>query len=297
MSTQSNSDLLNHPLLWRGKDLLNRSGISHSNPTLSSGHPELDGQLQGGGWPQQGLVDLLLPHAGIGELRLILPILETLTQTSYVVWINPPFVPYAAALDAFGVNPRNLLVVQTQTHEETLWSMDRCCLSAGCAAVLAWPEEHKLSIKETRRVQLAARSGHTLAIFFRPIGAAARSSLAELRLALRPTDDVDQLAVDIIKRKGGWPVQNIRLCLDVTRYQAMESLHEQLALWQKLEQVRDRSGEQTKEQEIKQETARGALAADVNSAITNAGLYADFVYERGQPERDTLPIKPLGGLH
>ena len=307
MPTQSNSNLLNHPLLWRGKDLLNRSGISHNSPTLPSGHPELDSQLQGGGWPQQGLVDLLLPHAGIGELRLLLPVLETLTQTSYVVWINPPFIPYAAALDAFGVNPRNLLLVQTQTHEETLWSMERCCLSGGCAAVLAWPEERKLNIKETRRVQLAARSGHTLAIFFRPIDAVARSSLAELRLALRPVDSVDELAVDIVKRKGGWPMQNIRLSLNVTRYQAMESLHKQLALWQKLEHeqaqehaqdhVRQRATEQEIKPKTKQETEQAALSADVNSAITDAQLFADFAYERGQSEHDTLPTKPLGGLH
>ena len=307
MPTQSNSNLLNHPLLWRGKDLLNRSGTSHDSSTLSSGHPELDSQLQGGGWPQQGLVDLLLPHAGIGELRLLLPILESLTQTSYVVWINPPFIPYAAALDAFGVNPHNLLVVQTQTHEETLWSMERCCLSGGCAAVLAWPEERKLNIKETRRVQLAARSGHTLAVFFRPIDAVARSSLAELRLALRPVDSVDELAVYIVKRKGGWPMPNIRLSLNVTRYQAMESLHEQLALWQKLEheqaqeraqeRVREPATEQEIKPETKQETEQAALPADVGSAITDAQLFADFAYERGQLEQDVLPTKPLGGLH
>jgi len=272
MSIQSNSKLLNHPMLWRGKDFLNQSGISRKSLTLSSGHPELDGQLQGGGWPQQGLVDLLLPHAGIGELRLILPILETLTQTNYVVWINPPFIPYAAALDALGVNVRNLLVVQTQTHEETLWSMERCCLSSGCAAVLAWPEERKLNIKETRRIQLAARSGHTLAIFFRPIDAVARSSLAELRLALRPVDNVDELAVDIVKRKGGWPVPNIRLSLNVTHYQVMESLHEQLALWQKAGQ------------ELKPQT---------NQQIKQEVLPTESAYEFGQSELSGTSANPL----
>lgn len=297
-STKPGPDLLNHPLLWRGKDLLNNSGVRHTGPTLPSGHPELDSQFQGGGWPQQGLVDLLLPHAGIGELRLILPILETLTQTRFVVWINPPFIPHASALNAFGVNPRNQLVVQTRTHEDALWSMERCCLSQGCAAVLAWPEERKLNIKETRRVQLAARSGQTLAIFFRPIDAVERSSLAELRLALRPTDCVDQLAVDIVKRKGGWPVQNIRLGLnsagDQARYQScyqvMEPLHQQLALWQKVALQQ----EQAQEQQAKY-------------AKESEGLSTDFVYDFSQTEpdalpssslpADSLPSKPLGGLH
>ena len=156
---------------------------------------------------------MLLTQAGIGELRLILPVLQQLTQNAYVMWINPPFIPYATALEACGVNTRNILVVRTQSHEDTLWSMERCCLSSGCAGVLAWPDERKLNIKETRRVQLAARSGCTLALFFRPISATTRSSLAELRLALRPTHSVDQLSLDIVKRKGGWPVHDIKLCL------------------------------------------------------------------------------------
>ena len=165
----------------------------------------------GGGWPQQGLVDLLLPQAGIGELRLMLPVLQQLTQNAYVAWINPPFIPYATALEACGVNTRNILVVRTQSHEDTLWGMERCCLSSGCAGVLAWPEERKLNIKETRRIQLAARSGHTLALFFRPISAIT-TSLAEPCLALRLTQ-CRPASLDIIKRKGGWPVNNIELCL------------------------------------------------------------------------------------
>jgi hypothetical protein len=146
-----------------------------------------------------------------------------------------------------------------------------------------------------------------LAVFFRPIDAVARSSLAELRLALRPVDSVDELAVDIVKRKGGWPMPNIRLSLNVTRYQAMEPLHEQLALWQKLEheqaqeraqeRVREPATEQEIKPETKQETEQAALPADVGSAITDAQLFADFAYERGQLEQDVLPTKPLGGLH
>ena len=127
-------------MLWRGKDLLIQAASDAArNSVLSSGYPELDQHLYGGGWPQQGLVELLLPQAGIGELRLILPTLQQLTQNAYVVWVNPPFVPYATALKACGVSTNNLLIVQTRTHEETLWSVERCCLSSGCAGVVAWP--------------------------------------------------------------------------------------------------------------------------------------------------------------
>ena len=228
-------------MLWRGKDLLSQVASSSANgAALSSGYQELDRHLHRGGWPQQGLMELLLPQAGIGELRLLLPALQQLTQNAYVAWINPPFIPYATALKACGVNTDNLLVVRTRTHEETLWSMERCCLSNGCAGVMAWPEERKLNIKETRRIQLAARSGNTLAMLFRPITAIERSSLAELRLALRPTTCVDHLALDIIKRKGGWPVQGIELSLaqaSQTPYDMMHRLHQQLAVWEKEQQL------------------------------------------------------------
>ena len=234
-------DIPAHPMLWRGKDLLSQVASSSANgAALSSGYQELDRYLHRGGWPQQGLMELLLPQAGIGELRLLLPALQQLTQNAYVAWINPPFIPYATALKACGVNTDNLLIVRTRTHDETLWSMERCCLSNGCAGVMAWPEERKLNIKETRRIQLAARSGNTLAMLFRPINAIERSSLAELRLALRPTTCVDHLALDIIKRKGGWPVQGIELSLaqaSQTPYDMMHRLHQQLAVWEKEQQL------------------------------------------------------------
>ena len=234
-------DIPKHPMLWRGKDLLPQLSSSLANcAALSSGYQELDHHLHRGGWPQQGLMELLLPQAGIGELRLLLPALQQLTQNTYVAWINPPFIPYATALKAGGVNTDNLLVVRTRTHEETLWSMERCCLSNGCAGVMAWPEERKLNIKETRRIQLAARSGKTLAMLFRPINAIERSSLAELRLALRPTTCVDHLSLDIVKRKGGWPVQGIELSLtqaSQTPYDTMHHLHQQLAVWEKEQQL------------------------------------------------------------
>jgi hypothetical protein len=150
--------------------------------------------------------------------------------------------------------------------------MERCCLSSGCAGVLAWPDERKLNIKETRRVQLAARSGHTLALFFRPISATTRSSLAELRLALRPTHSVDRLSLDIIKRKGGWPVHGIELCLaeaSQTPYDLMQPLHQQLALWQKQDA-------QTTQQERKTVLKNGQENT----------VYSDFAYDMNPSESD-----------
>ena len=261
-------DMPSHPMLWRGKDLLSRASSDlGQGATLPSGYPDLDRHLQGGGWPQQGLMELLLPQAGIGELRLLLPVLQQLTEGAYIAWINPPFIPYATALKAWEVNTDNLLIVRTRTHNETLWSMERCCLSSGCAGVMAWPEERQLNIKETRRIQLAARSGSTLAMLFRPISAIERSSLAELRLALRPAACADHLSLDIIKRKGGWPIQGIELSLTQAfqaPYDMMHSLHQQLAVWEKAQQTSmpgNVTGEAAKsEQEAKSQNRRSSTS-------------------------------------
>ena len=127
-----------------------------------------------------------MPHAGIGELRLLLPALTTLAESRWLAWINPPFTPYAPALEAAGIDSNKILLIYTKTHEEMLWAMERTCKSGSCGAVLVWPDERKLSLKETRRVQLAAKQGATLSVLFRPMEASSKASLAELRLVLSP---------------------------------------------------------------------------------------------------------------
>ena len=42
-------------------------------PTLSSGHPELDALLPGGGWPAARLTEIAVARWGCGELALLLP--------------------------------------------------------------------------------------------------------------------------------------------------------------------------------------------------------------------------------
>ena len=229
-SKQAYADLLKHPQLWRGKDLT-KASATH---TVASGYSALDDCLAGGGWPNAGLVDFILPHAGIGELRLLLPALTTLAQNRWLAWINPPFTPYAPALEAAGIDSSKILLIYTKTHEEMLWAMERTCKSGSCGAVLVWPDEHKLSLKETRRVQLAAKQGATLSVLFRPVEASKKASLAELRLALSPGQDPLHLSVDIIKRRGGWPVNGLTLpiaAVTQSQYTSAHAVRQKLSLW------------------------------------------------------------------
>ncbi|MEP7301646.1 MAG: hypothetical protein ABI699_08955, partial [Caldimonas sp.] len=57
-----------HPALWLGHQL-GRGGAA----AVASGFPALDAELPGGGWPRRVLSELLLPHPGVGEIRLLAP--------------------------------------------------------------------------------------------------------------------------------------------------------------------------------------------------------------------------------
>ena len=110
MSKNILARLLEYPGIWRGRSLTRIE-------TRSSGFPELDARLAGGGWPKVGLVEILATHLGSGELRLLLPLLAAVThqpQARWCTWIAPPLTPYAPALAAHGVNLARILVVRRQ---------------------------------------------------------------------------------------------------------------------------------------------------------------------------------------
>ena len=68
----------------------------------SSGFAALDAVLPGSGWPAGCLTELLCREAGIGELRLLVPLLQRLTQQRrFVILLAPPHIPYAPALASF----------------------------------------------------------------------------------------------------------------------------------------------------------------------------------------------------
>lgn len=216
--------LLEHPELWRAGQL-NRPA-----DTITSGFAGLDEHLPGGGWPRAGLAELLLATSGVGELRLLVPLMRTLSreQNRWVAWINPPFIPYAPALEALGVDIGKILLIHPKTHQEALWSLERASRSGTCSLAFAWLNERQLKLKDTRRLQLAARQGRTLACLFRPEEAAAANSMAELRLQVA-TAEPGIVAVDIRKRRGGWPIAGIRLQIgDET---GPTEIREQLSLW------------------------------------------------------------------
>jgi len=164
-----------------------------------SGFPELDASLPGGGWPIGAIAELLSDAVGIGELSILLPALSRLARAGRcIVWIAPPYLPYAPAL-AQQLPLERVLVVQTRNLQESLWAAEQALRCPAIGAVLGWPAY--IVDKNVRRLQLAAEAGGSLGVLYRPLEAAREPSPAALRLQLHPA--ADGLTVQILKSRGG----------------------------------------------------------------------------------------------
>lgn len=199
------AELLRHPALWRGGD----AGAPETVPT---GFRALDARLPGGGWPLATLIELLVPAAGVGEIRLLLPALKRLTTVAgeeprWVAWLAPPHLPYAPALAAAGLDPARMLVVRPRAGSDRLWAMEQALRSGACAAVLGWTGT--ADDTALRRLKLAAEEGRTPAFLLRPAAHRGDGSPAALRLALVAHDF--GLDVEILKSRGGAPARVERL--------------------------------------------------------------------------------------
>jgi cell division inhibitor SulA len=196
------------PGVWRA-DRLAEGGAA----ALPSTFPELDAQLPGGGWPPGTLTELIAREPGIGELRLVVPVLRRLTlERKVVVLLGPPHVPYAPALAAFGIDLDYLIVVQAVQAADRLWAVEQALRSASFGTLLAWLPRERTRPEHLRRMQLAAQGTRGPAFLFRPLPAQFEASPAPLRLLLLPRGG-QRLSVQLLKRRG--PVHAAPLLLEL----------------------------------------------------------------------------------
>jgi len=187
-----------HPTLWLGHQLgrLREQG-------LPSGYAALDRELPGGGWPRRALSELLLQHAGVGEIRLLAPSLVALQRAGRLVMLfDPPAALSAWALGDLGIVVEQLLVVDTRSRggHDGLWAFEQALKSGQVGAALAWLPT-RLPHERLRRLQLAAQHHDGPAFVLRERAAAERPTAAPLRLSFRPRG-ADVLEVRVLKRRG-----------------------------------------------------------------------------------------------
>lgn len=180
--------------VWQGE------ALAQAGPAaVPTGHAALDAQLPGGGWPLDGLVEVLQAQAGQHCWQLLLPALAQVVRASPgpVVLVNPPWVPFGPALAAQGLPPERLLWVRADKPAARLWAAAQALRCAQVVAVLAWLPQAQAA--DLRRLHLAAQQQHRLLWVFRAPSAQHESSPARLRLQV---DGNETLRVRILKRRG-----------------------------------------------------------------------------------------------
>ena len=195
-------ELLNHNAnLWRGCDMAGQ-GI-HGR---STGYSQLDDILPGRGWPQNGLVEIISPQWGMGELQLLIPLMRSIIeQGQWILWISPPHLLYAPALVQAGINTDQVLVVNLDTScKDALWSMEKALQTKNCGLVLAW--QTWLPGKVLRRLQLAAETGSTLGVLFKHRDS--KYSPSQIRLQIKGSSphagSFNEADVTVIKARGNF---------------------------------------------------------------------------------------------
>jgi hypothetical protein len=195
-------ELLTNPKIWRGQ-------IARREAALASGFEELDACLPGGGWPQGALIEVFTDHYGSGELALFMPLLahmsqKPLSEKGWVVWVAPPFIPYAPALIQRGIKLEKLLWVRVhRASEDARWALEQCLRAAACGLALAWLRS--IPLNTLRRLQLNAEENRSLVVIFRPLDALRQHSPAVLRLKLRT--ERSGTSIDILKCRGRSPAR------------------------------------------------------------------------------------------
>ena len=210
-----------HPALWRASQIGRAAGAG-----LASGFAALDAELPGGGWPCGALTELLLPHPGVGEWRLLAPMLAALQRgrgervcdlprdlPRSVMLFDPPAQPCAWTLGMLGLDLAQVVIVQGRAMPrgrarlgvplpglDTLWALEQTLASGQVGAVLAWLPA-RLRGDALRRLQLAAQAHPGPVFLLRDLSARLMPSAAPLRLLLSPGAP-DELRVQLLKRRG-----------------------------------------------------------------------------------------------
>ncbi|MBN8745459.1 MAG: translesion DNA synthesis-associated protein ImuA [Thiomonas arsenitoxydans] len=190
--------------VWRGDDLARPGGA-----VVASGWAALDAELPGGGWPCGELAEVLSPQPSLLEWRLLGAALQQVTADGgCVVLVGPPKPPYMPGLQALGLEPRQLIWVQTETPAQRLWATEQLVQAETAGAVLAWLPQART--EHLRRLQSRLQGGRTLCIALRPEGVRSEASPAGLRVLAQPGPDWT-LRVQVLKRRG--PLQEQALVL------------------------------------------------------------------------------------
>ena len=188
------AELAKLPGVWRGGELEHAS-----QPPVATGHPALDRELPGGGWPSATLSEVLHDGVGIGEVSFLMGAAAKASEGARLIaWVNPPHLPYAPALAQSGLALEQCLVVRPANPEDALWAAEQVLRSGACGAALLWMQKDDYAWM--RRLQMAAQAGRCMAVMLRSTAVERVSTPAHLRVVVEREGAM--LRIRIPKRRG-----------------------------------------------------------------------------------------------
>jgi protein ImuA len=194
-------------------------------PVLPFGIEAIDGRLSGGGLAAGALHEIAPGGAGLGDARLgdeaaatlFLAGIAARAACGTVLWALARRDLFAPGLMLAGLPPERLLQAECGRDEEVLAVMEEGLRHGGLAAVVG--ETGRAAMAATRRLQLAAEEGGTMALMLRrwrrsgedplglPSAAATRWRIACLPSADLPAPGVGRPRWRLIlaRQRGGEP--------------------------------------------------------------------------------------------
>lgn len=128
------------------------------------------------------------------------------------VWIGPRCWPHPPALARASTTLLGQSIfVHPANRDERLWAIDLALRSPGVAVVVA--DGSRLTLKETRRLQLAAEAGDTLGLLLRPPHEIKELSAARTRWCVTPAPSANpdqRWMVELLRCKGLRPTSEAR---------------------------------------------------------------------------------------
>ena len=160
--------------------------------TVGLGLPEVDQALPWGGLPRGALHEVLGPPGDGAALGFTVALLARLKIGRPILWCRTRAALadhgglYGPGLAASGVSPRQVIFVTVDKPADAMWVLEEGLRCDGLAAVVG--EGVAPGFTDSRRLQLAARGGRTLALLLPPVQAkpAASAALTRWRLSSLP---------------------------------------------------------------------------------------------------------------
>ena len=176
-----------------------RKATPASSRVMPTGVDGLDELLPCGGWPKNGLVEIVVPDGYADFMSLLMPALARFSrQGRRIAMVAPPCQARARLFTDSTMDPLKVLQVNPHPGRSALWTAESMLQSGDCSVVLAWPNCNTELMD--KRLLNAAASGKALAILVRYEGLSMPRSAVDVRLKL--VVDADGRALYLVGGQG-----------------------------------------------------------------------------------------------